>query len=93
MSRFYYSFSLENKEVDYASDLKDFLPNQKALLTRYNELPTELYRLFFVQDVRNLSIFRTKREILIALKEKFENEEITAEELKRFKKEIKDFKR
>lgn len=46
MSR-YYSFSLENKEVDYASDLKDFLPNQKALLTRYNELPTELYKLFF----------------------------------------------
>ena len=58
MSHFY-SFSLENKEVDYASDLKDFLPNQKALLTRYNELPTELYRLFFVQDVRNLSIFKT----------------------------------
>lgn len=92
MSRFYYSFSLENKEVDYASDLKDFLPNQKALLTRYNELPTELYRLFFVQDVRNLSIFRTKREILRGLKEKFDNSEITAEELKRFKKEIKDFK-
>lgn len=90
MSHFY-SFSLENKEVDYASDLKDFLPNQKALLTRYNELPTELYRLFFVQDVRNLSIFKTKREILIALKEKFDNSEITAEEFKRFKKEIKDF--
>lgn len=89
----YYSFSLENKEVDCASDLKDFLPNQKALLTRYNELSTELYKLFFVQDVRNLSIFRTKREILTALKEMFENEEITAEELKRFKKEIKDFKR
>ena len=90
MSHFY-SFSLENKEVDYASDLKDFLPNQKALLTRYNELPTELYRLFFVQDVRNLSIFKTKREILIALKEQFDNSEITAEEFKRFKKEIKDF--
>lgn len=90
MSRFY-SFSLKNKEVDYASDLKDFLPNQKALLTRYNELPTELYRLFFVQDVRNLSIFRTKREILLALKEKFDNSEITEEELKRFKKEIKSF--
>lgn len=87
----YYSFSLENKEVDYASDLKDFLPNQKALLTRYNELTTELYKLFFVQDVRNLSIFRTKREILMALKEKFENAEITAEEFKRFKKEIKNF--
>lgn len=92
MSRFY-SFSLENKEVDYASDLKDFLPNQKALLTRYNELQTELYRLFFVEDVRNLSIFRTKKEILLALKEKFDNSEITAEEFKRFKKEIKDFKR
>ena len=90
MSR-YYSFSLENKEVDYASDLKDFLPNQKVLLTRYNELPTELYKLFFVQDVRNLSIFRTKKEILLALKEMLENAEITAEELKRFKKEIKDF--
>ena len=89
----YYSFSLKNKEVDYASDLKDFLPNQKALLTRYNELPTELYKLFFVQDVRNLSIFRTKKEILLALKEKFDNSEITAEELKRFKKEINDFKR
>ena len=87
----YYSFSLKNKEVDYASDLKDFLPNQKVLLTRYNELPTELYKLFFVQDVRNLSIFRTKKEILLALKEKFDNSEITAEELKRFKKEIKDF--
>ena len=90
MSR-YYSFSLENKEVDYASDLKDFLPNKKALLTRYNELPTELYKLFFVRDVRNLSIFRTKREILLELKEKFNNSEITAEEFKRFKKEIKNF--
>lgn len=46
MSRFY-SFSLENKEVDYASDLKDFLPNKKALLNHYNDLPTELYKLFF----------------------------------------------
>lgn len=91
MPRFY-SFSLENKEVDCASDLKDFLPNQKALLTRYNELPTELYKLFFVRDVCNLYIFRTKREILLALKEHFDNSEITAEELKRFKKEIKDFK-
>lgn len=90
MSRFY-SFSLKNKEVDYASDLKDFLPNKKALLNHYNDLPTELYKLFFVRDVRNLSIFRTKKEILLALKEKFDNAEITAEELKRFKKEIKDF--
>ena len=90
MSR-YYSFSLENKEVDYASDLKDFLPNQKALLTHYNELPTELYKLFFVRDVRHLSIFRTKREILLELKERFNNSEITAEEFKRFKKEIKNF--
>ena len=31
MSRFY-SFSLKNKEVDYASDLKDFLPNEKAFI-------------------------------------------------------------
>ena len=90
MSRFY-SFSLENKEVDYASDLKDFLPNKKHLLTHYNELPTELYKLFFVRDVCNLSIFRTKREILLELKEKFDNSEITAEEFKRFKKEIKNF--
>ena len=90
MSRFY-SFSLKNKEVDYASDLKDFLPNKKALLNHYNDLPTELCKLFFVIDVRNLSIFRTKREILLALKEKFENAEITAEELKRFKKEIRNF--
>ena len=85
----YYSFSLKNKEVDYASDLKDFLPNQKALLTRYNELPTELYKLFFVQDICHMSIFRTKRELLIALKEMFENAEITAEEFKKFKKDIK----
>ena len=87
----YYSFNYQKKEVRCASVLKDFLPNQKALLTHYNELPTELYRLFFVRDVCNLSIFRTKREILLALKEMFENAEITAEELKRFKKEIKDF--
>lgn len=92
MSR-YYSFSLENKEVDYASDLKDFLPNKKHLLNHYNELPTELYKLFFVRDVCNISIFRTKREILLALKESFDNSEITAEEFKRFKKEIKNFKR
>ena len=46
---------------------------------------------FFVGDVCNIFIFRTKREILIALKEMFENEEITAEEFKKFKKEIKDF--
>ena len=90
MSRFY-SFSLENKEVDYASDLKDFLPSKKHLLTHYNELPTELYKLFFIEDVCNIFIFKTKREILTALKEMFENAEITAEELKRFKKEIKNF--
>lgn len=87
----YYSFNFQKKEVRCASDLKDFLPNKKALLTQYNELPTELYRLFFVGDVCNISIFGTKREILLALKEKFDNSEITAEELKRFKKEIKDF--
>ena len=90
MSR-YYSFSLKNKEVDYASDLKDFLPNKRHLLNHYNELPTELYKLFFVRDICTISIFRTKREILLALKEKFDNSEITAEEFKKFKKEIKSF--
>lgn len=48
MSRFY-SFSLENKEVDYASELKDFLPNKKELLNHYNDLQTELYRLFLLE--------------------------------------------
>ena len=83
MSRFY-SFSLKNKEVDYASDLKDFLPNKKALLNHYNDLPTELYRLFFVQDICHMSIF-----LLIALKERFENAEISEAEFKKFKKDIK----
>lgn len=90
MSRFY-SFNYQKKEVRSAYTLKDFLPIKKHLLTHYNELPTELYKLFFVGDICNISIFRTKREILLALKEKFDNSEITAEELKRFKKEIKDF--
>lgn len=87
----YYSFNFQKKEVRCASVLKDFLPSKKHLLTHYNELPTELYKLFFVGDVCNIFIFRTKREILIALKEKFDNSEITEEELKRFKKEIKNF--
>lgn len=90
MSRFY-SFSLKNKEVRCAYTLKDFLPSKKHLLTHYNELPTELYKLFFVGDICTISIFRTKREILWELKERFENAEITAEELKRFKKEIRNF--
>lgn len=90
MSRFY-SFNFQKKEVRCASVLKDFLPNKKHLLTHYNELPTELYKLFFIEDVCNIFIFKTKMEILTALKEMFENAEITAEELKRFKKEIKDF--
>jgi len=90
MSRFY-SFSLKNKEVDYASDLKDFLPNEKHLLTHYDKLPTELYKLFFVQDICHMSIFRTKRELLIALKERFENAQILEEEYKSFVKEIKSF--
>ena len=88
----YYSFNYQKKEVRCASVLKDFLPSKKHLLTHYNELPTELYKLFFIEDVCNIFIFRTKKEILLALKEMFENEEITAEEFKRFKKEIKDFK-
>ena len=91
MSRFY-SFSLENKEVDYASDLKDFLPNQKALLTRYNELPTELYKLFFVEDVCNILIFKSKKALLKWLKEMLENAQILKEEYKSFVKEIKSFK-
>lgn len=85
----YYSFNFQKKEVRCASVLKDFLPNQKALLTRYNELPTELYKLFFVQDICHMSIFRTKRELLIALKERFENAEISEAEFKKFKKDIK----
>ena len=40
----------------------------------------------------HMSIFRTKRELLIALKERFENAEISEAEFKKFKKEIKDFK-
>lgn len=90
MSRFY-SFNYQKKEVRCASVLKDFLPNKKASLTHYNELPTELYKLFFVGDICNISIFRTKREILYELKERFKNAEIAAEEFKRLKKEIKDF--
>ena len=88
----YYSFNYQKKEVKCASVLRDFLPNEKHLLTHYNELPTELYKLFFIEDVCNIFIFKTKREILTALKEMFENAEITAEEFKKFKKEIKDFK-
>ena len=91
MSRFY-SFNYLNKELGCACDLRDFLPSKKHLLTHYNELPTELYKLFFIEDVCNIFIFKTKREILTALKEMFENAEITAEEFKRFKKEIKSFK-
>ena len=87
----YYSFNSQKKEVRCAYTLKDFLPNKKSLLTHYNELPSELYKLFFVRDICTISIFRTKREILLALKEMFENAEITAEELKRFKKEIRNF--
>ena len=91
MSRFY-SFNYLNKEIGCACDLRDFLPNEKHLLTHYNELPTELYKLFFIEDVCNIFIFKTKREILTALKERFENAEISAAEFKKFKKEIKDFK-
>lgn len=88
MSR-YYSFIYLNKGLGCACDLRDFLPNEKHLLTHYDKLPTELYKLFFVQDICHMSIFRTKRELLIALKEMFENAEITAEEFKKFKKDIK----
>ena len=93
MSRFY-SFNYLNKELGCACDLRDFLPNEKHLLTHYDKLPTELYKLFFVEDVCNILIFKSKKEILTALKKMFENEEIyiTAEEFKRFKKEIKSFK-
>ena len=37
----------------------------------------------------HMSIFRTKRELLIALKERFENAEISEAEFKKFKKDIK----
>lgn len=85
----YYSFNFQKKEVRCASVLKDFLPNKKHLLTHYDKLPTELYKLFFVQDICHMSIFRTKRELLIALKERFENAEISEAEFKKFKKDIK----
>lgn len=87
----FYSFSLEKKEVRCVSELKAFLPNKKHLLAHYNELPSELYKLFFVRDICNISIFRTKREILIELKERFENKEITKEKFIELKKEIKNF--
>ena len=45
----YYSFNYQKKEIRCASVLKDFLPNKKALLNHYNELPTELYKLFFCE--------------------------------------------
>ena len=89
MSR-YYSFNYLNKELGCACDLRDFLPNEKHLLTHYDKLPTELYKLFFIEDVCTIFIFKTKREILTALKEMFENAEISEAEFKRFKKEIKD---
>ena len=85
----YYSFNYQKKEIRCASVLKDFLPNKKALLNHYNELPTELYKLFFIEDVCNIFIFKTKREILTALKEMFENAEISEAEFKKFKKDIK----
>lgn len=88
MSRFY-SFYHLNKGLGCACDLRDFLPNEKHLLTHYDKLPTELYKLSFVQDICHMSIFRTKRELLIALKEMFENAEISEAEFKRFKKDIK----
>ena len=90
MSRFY-SFNYLNKELGCACDLRDFLPNEKHLLTHYDKLPTELYKLFFVEDVCNILIFKSKKALLKWLKEMFENAEITAEEFKRFKKDIKDF--
>lgn len=90
MPRFY-SFSAENKEVGCATTLKDFLPNKKHLLTHYNELQTELHRLFFVEDTCSISIFRTKREILLALDKSFGAGEISAAELKKLKREIKNF--
>lgn len=43
------------------------------------------------KDVYSIFIFRTKREILYELKERFKNAEITAEEFKKLKKEIKNF--
>ena len=90
MSRLYY-FSPEKKEVGYASYFSDFLSDKKDL-AHLNDL-TDFDKLFFVEDVCNILIFKSKKEILTALKKMFENEEIyiTAEEFKRFKKDIKDF--
>lgn len=90
MSRLYY-FSPEKKEVGYASYFSDFLSDKKDL-AHLNEL-TDFDKLFFVEDVCNILIFKSKKALLKCLKEKLENAKITAEELKRFKKEIKDFKR
>lgn len=45
---------------------------------------------FFVEDVCNVLVFQSKKALLECLKEKFENTEITTEDFKRFKKEIKD---
>ena len=88
MSRLYY-FSPEKKEVGYASYFSDFLSDKKDL-AHLNDL-TDFDKLFFVEDVCNILIFKSKKALLEYLKEKFDNSEITAEEFKRFKKEIKSF--
>ena len=51
----YYSFNYQKKEIRCASVLKDFLPNKKALLNHYNELPTELYKEFkkFKKEIKD----------------------------------------
>ena len=90
MSRLYY-FSPEKKEVGYASYFSDFLSDKKDL-AHLNDL-TDFDKLFFVEDVCNILIFKSKKALLKCLKEKLENAQILEEEYKSFVKEIKDFKR
>lgn len=76
MSRLYY-FSPKKNEIG------------KKDLTHLNDLK-DFTKLFFVEDVCNVLVFQSKKALLECLKEKFENTEITPEDFKRFKKEIKN---
>lgn len=76
MSRLYY-FSPKKKEIG------------KKDLTLLNDLK-DFTKLFFVEDACNVLVFQSKKALLECLKEKFENTEITTEDFKRFKKEIKN---
>ena len=50
-----------------------------------------LINYFFVEDVCNILIFKSKNALLKCLKEKLENTQILEEEYKSFVKEIKSF--